>query len=78
MPSMAKKLPLPTPGEWTEQRQQQQLQTMYNIAQFSTRTKVEMEVGALNIGVEQWLRHVSYMMMVEVMYHLAYPTTPSE
>jgi hypothetical protein len=42
-------------------------------ARISERTRLEMEVGALNISAEQWLHQISYMLMVQMMHELVFP-----
>lgn len=47
-----------------------------HIASISTRTLAEMEAGALNVGMEAWLYHVSYMIMMQMMAKLIFNTKP--
>lgn len=46
------------------------VQLLESELRLSNRTRLEMEVGALNISAEKWLCHVSYMIMTQMMHEL--------
>lgn len=38
----------------------------------SNRTKLELETGALNVGMEWWLRHVNDALMIHTLHRLIF------